>query len=73
MGLAGGSLIKMLSGLKDEKNNIEWDKWHVFWVDELDKDKVYLVYCAGGVRSARACKKMSEMGFKFTVVFVEEL
>ena len=34
MGLAGGSLIKMLSGLKDEKNNIEWDKWHVFWVDE---------------------------------------
>ena len=24
----------MLSGLKDEKNNTEWDKWHVFWVDE---------------------------------------
>ncbi len=36
-------------------------------VAKLDKDKVYLVYCAGGVRSARACKKMSEMGFKFTV------
>ncbi len=36
-------------------------------VAKLDKDKVYLVYCAGGVRSARACKKMSEMGFKYTV------
>ena len=34
---------------------------------KLDKDKVYLVYCAGGVRSAHACKKMSEMGFKYTV------
>ena len=36
-------------------------------VAKLDKNKVYLVYCAGGVRSARACKKMSEMGFKYTV------
>jgi len=45
LGLAGGSLIKMLSGLKEEeddggkddgekKKKIEWDKWHVFWVDE---------------------------------------
>ena len=36
-------------------------------VAKLDKDKVYLVYCAGGVRSARVCKKMSAMGFKYTV------
>ena len=27
----------MLSGLKkdtNEENKIEWEKWHVFWVDE---------------------------------------
>jgi rhodanese-related sulfurtransferase/type 1 glutamine amidotransferase len=34
---------------------------------KLDKDRFYLVYCAGGVRSARACKKMSGMGFKYLV------
>src|SRR5882724_7564744 len=32
-------------------------------VAELQKDKVYLVHCAAGVRSARACDKMSRMGF----------
>ena len=31
--LAGGSLIKLLGGLKG-KNGIDWDNWHVFWVDE---------------------------------------
>ena len=36
-------------------------------VAKLDKNRIYLVYCAGGVRSARACKKMSNMGFNFTV------
>ena len=30
----------------------------------LDKDKAYLVHCAAGVRSARACKKLDELGFK---------
>ncbi len=30
---------------------------------KLDKDKTYLVHCAAGVRSARACAKMSTMGF----------
>ena|GEM_PF-217505 len=34
---------------------------------KLDKDRFYLVYCAGGVRSARACKKMNGMGFKYLV------
>lgn len=36
-------------------------------IKELDKEKIYLVYCAGGVRSARACEMMSDMGFKYTV------
>ena len=31
--LAGGSLIKLLGGLKTA-TDIEWNKWHVFWVDE---------------------------------------
>jgi len=30
---------------------------------QLDKNKTYLVHCAAGVRSARACKKMETMGF----------
>ena len=33
-------------------------------VGALDKSKTYLVYCAVGGRSSRACEKMSEMGFK---------
>jgi len=30
----------------------------------LDKTKVYLVHCAAGVRSARACEKMKSAGFR---------
>ena len=33
-------------------------------VSELDKSKTYLVHCAAGGRSARACQKMEGMGFK---------
>ena len=33
-------------------------------VAKLDKNKTYLVHCAGGVRSASACKKMENLGFK---------
>ena len=33
-------------------------------VAKLDKDKTYLVQCASGGRSARACKKMEQLGFK---------
>jgi rhodanese-related sulfurtransferase len=33
-------------------------------VAKLDKDKTYLVHCAAGGRSARACKKMDQLGFK---------
>jgi len=30
----------------------------------LDKNKTYLVHCAAGVRSAKACKKLETVGFK---------
>ena len=33
-------------------------------VSGLDKNKIYLVHCAVGGRSARACQKMEGMGFK---------
>jgi rhodanese-related sulfurtransferase len=33
-------------------------------VARLDKDKTYLVHCAAGSRSARACKKLEGLGFK---------
>src|SRR6185503_6115603 len=33
-------------------------------VAKLDKNKTYLVHCAGGVRSAKACKKLEGVGFK---------
>ena len=36
-------------------------------VSALDKKKVYLVHCAAGVRSARACQKMSELGFEHLI------
>ena len=32
-------------------------------IQELDKNKTYLVYCAAGVRSAKSCNKMADMGF----------
>lgn len=32
-------------------------------VAKLDKSKTYLVHCAVGGRSARACKKMGQLGF----------
>ena len=32
-------------------------------VKELDKDQVYLVHCAAGVRSVRACDKMEKLQF----------
>jgi rhodanese-related sulfurtransferase len=33
-------------------------------VGKLDKSKTYLVHCAAGGRSARACKKLEGVGFK---------
>lgn len=31
---------------------------------KMDKDKVYLIYCRSGVRSAHACELMVAAGFK---------
>jgi phage shock protein E len=36
-------------------------------VGKLDKSKTYLVHCASGARSAKACKQMQNQGFKETV------
>lgn len=33
-------------------------------VGTLDKDKTYLVNCAVGMRSAKACKKVEALGFE---------
>lgn len=33
-------------------------------IARLDKNKTYLVHCAAGGRSARACKKLEGVGFK---------
>jgi rhodanese-related sulfurtransferase len=33
-------------------------------IGKLAKDKTYLVHCAAGGRSARACKKLESVGFK---------
>jgi rhodanese-related sulfurtransferase len=33
-------------------------------IDQLEKDKTYLVYCASGVRSTAAAKVMQESGFQ---------
>ena len=32
-------------------------------IAKLEKDKTYLVHCAAGVRSAKACDKMSQLAF----------
>lgn len=33
-------------------------------ISQLDKDKTYLVYCAAGGRSSKACGMMEEAGFR---------
>jgi rhodanese-related sulfurtransferase len=33
-------------------------------ISELDTNKTYLVHCAAGVRSAKACEKMGHLPFK---------
>jgi phage shock protein E len=41
-------------------NSADFDKK----VAELDKGQAYLVHCASGVRSVRACEKMNRVDFK---------
>ncbi len=33
-------------------------------LSQLDPNKTYFVYCAGGVRSAKTCKILNDKGFK---------
>jgi rhodanese-related sulfurtransferase len=33
-------------------------------IGALDKNKTYLVHCAAGIRSAKACQKLEAAGFK---------
>ncbi len=33
-------------------------------VNKLDKSATYLVYCKSGMRSAKACRVMSDLGFE---------
>lgn len=61
----------------DVRTKQEFDSGHMpgaVWIDfmapdfeekvaKLDKSKTYLVHCASGGRSARACKKMEGMNF----------
>lgn len=35
-------------------------------IEELDKSKNYYVYCRSGIRSAKACNIMNEIGFDTT-------
>ena len=41
-----------------------WGKGFVDSVSKLDKSRIYLVYCASGVRSGGAMKKMRNLGFE---------
>jgi rhodanese-related sulfurtransferase len=46
--------------LNIDVNSPDFDKK----IGELDKHKAYLVHCAAGSRSARACKKLERLGFQ---------
>ena len=64
--------------LLDVRSKAEYEKGHIphavnldinslrftEQVGALDKDKTYLVNCAVGMRSAKACKKMEALGFE---------
>jgi len=41
-----------------------WSKGFVESISKLDKSRIYLVYCASGVRSSGAMKKMCDLGFE---------
>ncbi len=50
--LKGAILINIQSGNFADK------------VNKLDKEKTYVVYCKGGIRSMKACNIMDGLGFK---------
>ena len=37
---------------------------HIFLNGQLDQDKEFILFCAGGVRSALAVKSLKEMGYQ---------
>ena len=43
------------------------------WLKGLDKDKIYLLYCELGARSASGLRKMKELGFKNLFHMYEEI
>ena len=43
----------------------------VYEVDELDKSKNYYVYCQAGMRSAKACNIMNQLGIENTYNLLE--
>lgn len=50
--------------IKGAKNIDFNDKDFAKKMDELDKSKTYIIHCAAGGRSGRACKQVSSMKFK---------
>lgn len=38
----------------------------IAFLDALDRDKEYFMYCRSGARSGNACQMMDQMGFKTT-------
>jgi rhodanese-related sulfurtransferase len=53
-------------GIIEHSINIDYYKTAEFIaaIDELDKSKNYYVYCRSGVRSAKACEMMNELGIE---------
>lgn len=55
-------------GIIANATNIDFNKGQYF-IDEietLDRSKNYYIYCRSGVRSAKACAIMNELGFENT-------
>jgi rhodanese-related sulfurtransferase len=55
-------------GIIENSINIDIHKGQEFIdaIEALDKSKNYYIYCRSGVRSAKACEIMNELGFENT-------
>lgn len=47
-------------------NDIYSGQAFIYRLEELDKNKLYYVYCHAGGRSAKACQIMKQLGFENT-------
>lgn len=47
-------------------NNIQEQQEFMDYVESLDKDKEYFIYCRSGARSGNACAYMDSLGFTNT-------